>query len=132
LGSGGGTFEQLERIRAHPELSAPECDLLLTRYLRARILGRTAFGQGYFGWPVLEGLRALLLAVAVTGWVVRYIALGDGRETYTFDDLADAIGVVDRNATRSPELGLRSARLRLRYLGQDQGILRLLGVYRIG
>ncbi len=132
LGSGGGTFAQLERTGAHPELSVTECDLLLTRYLRARILGRTVFGQGCFGWPVLEGLRALLLAVAVTGWVMRYIALGDGRETYTFDDLAEAIGVVDRNATRSPELGTRSARLRLRYLGRDQGIMRLLRAYWVG
>jgi len=128
---GGGAFEQLEQVRPHPELSVRDCDSLLTRYLRTRITGRTAFGGGYFGWPVLDGLRALLLAIAVTGWVTRYVALGDERGTFTYDDLVCAIGIVDRNATRSPELGLRPARLRLRYLWQDGGILRLLYTYPI-
>ena len=75
---------------------------------------------------------ALLLAIAVTGWVTRYVALSNGRTAFTYDDLVTAIGIVDRNATRSPELGTRSARLRLEYLARDQGILRLLRAYSIG
>ena len=128
-GLAGGTFEQVEQVRRDETLTAEECEAMLTRYLRARIVGRTAFGHGFYGWPVLDGLRALLLAIAVIGWVTRYVAVGAGRTTFARADLVRALGVVDRNATRSPELGSRSARLRLRYLTPEQGILRLLGAY---
>jgi lysine-N-methylase len=127
----GGTFDQLDAVRPSADFSGRDADLLLTRYLRARILGRTCFGHGFFDWPVLEGLRALMLTVAITGWVTRYVAVAGGRDCYTFDDLVRAIGIVDRNATRSPELGMHSARLRLRYLAQDHGLLRLLYLYRL-
>lgn len=128
-GHAGGTFEQLEPVQRDESLPTDACDAMLTRYLRARLAGRTAFGHGYFGWPVLEGLRALMLAIAVTGWVARYAALGEGRSAFNYGDLVRAIGIVDRNATRSPELGLRSARMRLQYLSPDHGILRLLDAY---
>lgn len=114
-----------------PRTTADDVGLLLTRYLRTRIIGRTAFGPGYHGWPVLDGLRALMLAVAVAGWLTRYVALCEGRMAYGCDDVARAIGIVDRNATRGPELRTRSARLRVQYLAQDQGILRLLCAYSI-
>ncbi len=127
----GGTFDQLEQIRPDPELPADESAMLLTRYLRARITGRTAFGHGYYGWPVLGGLQSLLLAVAVASWLARYVALCDDRTTYSFEDMVQAIGIVDRNATRSPELGTRFAKMRLRYLTAGQGLLRLLCAYPI-
>jgi lysine-N-methylase len=130
-GSAPATFEQLDQVQPHPEIPTRDCDGLLTRYLRARLIGRTAFGHGYYDWSVLDGLRALLLALAVTGWVTRYVAVGEGRTAFTVDDLAGALGIVDRNATRSPELGTQPARLRLQYLTQDQGLVRLLRRYPV-
>jgi hypothetical protein len=130
VGRGEVSFERVQAIGPDPDVSGQGGDSLLTRYLRARIIGRTVFGAGYFGWPALDGLRALLVAVAVTGWLARYVAGEDGRAAFTQEDLVTAIGIVDRNAARSPELGLRSSRLRLQYLARDRGIRRLLCAYR--
>ncbi len=131
-GVSGGTFEQLERIRPEAAWSAERADGLLTRYLRARLAGGTVFGHGFFDWPILDGLRALLLAIAVKGWLVRHLAVVDGRDAYNWADLVRAIGIVDRNATRSPELRAASARLRLRYLSENEGLQRLLARYSVG
>jgi len=128
-GRGEVSFRRVQAIGPHPDVSDQGGDALLTRYLRARIVGRTAFGAGYFGWPALDGLRALLVAVAVTGWLARYVAGENGRATLTHEDLVTAIGIVDRNAARSPELGVRSSGLRLQYLARDRGIRRLLCAY---
>jgi lysine-N-methylase len=125
----GATFEEVERCGLADEPEASLCDEALNRHLRARLLSRVAFGGGYYGWPVLDGLAALLLAVPIVGWLARYLAVVAGRESCGREDIAAAIGVVDRNAGRVPELGSTVARLRLRYLRQDQGLLRLMRSY---
>lgn len=102
------------------------CAQSMTRYLQARINARTAFGAGYYGWDMLAGLRALLLATAVIGWLTRHIARIAGRTRYSHDDLLRAVGIVDRTAGRAPELGAASARLRVTYLSRDLGLRRLL------
>jgi len=124
-------FDRLEGVRAAPGLSASRCDDLLTRYLQARIACRTAFGRAYYGWPILDGLHDLLLAVAVIGWLVRCVAVADDRDVYGFEDLVKAVGIVDAAAGRAPGLGSRSARLRLHYLARDRGLVRLLMAYPI-
>ncbi len=116
----------LDDIVAAADLSNDQCAHLLTRYLQARINGRTAFGAGYYGWDILSGLRSLLLATAVIGWLTRHIARVEGRMCFAYDDLVRAVGIVDRTAGRAPELGAKSARLRLAYLGGDVGLRRLL------
>jgi len=123
------TFARLAEIRPSPNLLAADCDDLITRYIRTRILGRTAFGPGYYGWPVLDGLAALLLSVAVISWVTRYVAIQKGADSYDYDDMIHAIGIVNRNVGRSPELGGRVSRMRLTYIKQETGIARMLGAY---
>ena len=126
---GGVEFGVLAGITADPNLATDDCDDLLTRYLRGRIIGRTAFGRGYYGWPFLDGLRSLLLAVAAIGWLVRYVAATDGRTAYHFGDLTIAVGIVDRTAGRAAELGAKSAWLRVQYLSQARGLWRLSRAY---
>jgi len=127
----GGRIEQVHVMRPDSNLPGQECESLLTRYLQARIIGRTAFGRGYYGWPILEGLQALLLSIATIGWLTRRVALLNGRTAYRFEDVVAAVGLVDRTAGRAPELGAHSARMRLRFLTADDGLLRLLTAYPI-
>jgi lysine-N-methylase len=128
---GSATFARLEAVTPDPALDALACEDLLTRFLRAKLLGRAAFGKGYYGWPVLQGLAALLLTMPITGWLVRYVAMAAGRSTYTQEDIVRTIGIVDRHAGRVPELGSRPAAMRLRYLINDHGLLRLILTYPI-
>lgn len=127
----GGTFENLLGVKPAEELTPEAIDQLLTRYLRARLLGYSVFGHGYYGWTVLDGLRALLQTVAVTGWVMRYLAVSSGRSRFDYADAVRALGIVDRHATRSPELGMRSARMRLRYIAENHGLLRLAKMHYV-
>lgn len=101
-------------------------DELLTRYLRARLLGGTAFGPGYYGRSAFDGLRAWLLAAPIVLWLSRYVALVDQRSHFGLPDVQRAVGIVDRTAGRAPELGARSGRLRVEYLAADDGIARLI------
>lgn len=125
----GGTVADHARITMDPaaEKSVSE---LMTRYLLARVGGRTVFGPGYYDWPALEGIAALMLAVCCIDWLAAYMALTDGRTTYKLEDVQRGVAVVDRTAGRSPELGARGAALRVRYLVQTRGITRLLRAAR--
>jgi lysine-N-methylase len=127
----GSDFEAFQRVEADPNLPAQPCDSLMTRYLEQRVACRTAFGPAYYGWPILDGLQSLLLAVAVIGWLARCLAVAGGRSVYGFDEIVRAVGLVDRTAGRAPGLGAASARLRLRYLTQNQGLLSLIRAYPI-
>lgn len=127
---GRTTFEQVEAVSVTAVAGDGACQGLLTRYLAARLEGRTAYGPGYYGWAVLEGVRSLALAFAVIGWLARYSAAAAGRPAATFEDVAAAVSAVDRNAGRAKELGASSAALRLRYLSEDRGIERLLSQFR--
>ncbi|HPF41207.1 MAG TPA: YkgJ family cysteine cluster protein [Phycisphaerae bacterium] len=125
------TFEEIAAIRPLAPAEAPEADDLLTRYLTGRITNRGGFGRQYYGWPVLAGLNALLLSLAVVGWFARRAAAGGGRDFLSIDDVRTALMIVDRTAGRSPELGARSGRLRLRYLAQESGFGRLIARYGV-
>ena len=122
------TFEAAETVG----IASEHCggvDPLLGRYLAARLGGRSVFGDGYYGWSVFSGLSALWLSVAVAGWLARCRAAADGRTSLCFDDVAHAIGIVDRAATRLPSLGTRTERARVLYLSNDDGVARLLHAY---
>lgn len=109
--------------------AADECDRLLTRYLRARVVTHRTFGKGYYGWSILDGMNALLLAFGAIGWLARYVAAAAGRGVFESEDVARALAVVDRAAGRMPELGSRPALMRTRYLAQDRGIDRFIRAY---
>jgi hypothetical protein len=74
----------------------------------------------------VPGLGALCASIAAIGWVARYRAAAGGRSRVVFDDVARAVGIVDRAATRVPILGRVSERARISYLMDNDGLARLL------
>jgi lysine-N-methylase len=122
------TAETLEGVAPATD---PQCSETITRYLRARVSTHSFFGPAYYDWPVLDGLAALLLAIATIEWLARYFAAGAVHDRLVLADIVAAVGVVDRGAGRARELGSRSAKLRLAYLRQDAGLLRLITAYPI-
>lgn len=120
------TFAQVGEVRPLEADQTNDVADLLTRYLQARITNHDGFGPAYYGWSILAGLNATLLAIAVAGWFARRSAAAAGRTTLAPEDAQRGVAIVDRTAGRSPELGARSAKLRLSYLSQDDGLLRLI------
>ncbi len=102
---------------------------LVLRYLIARLESRACFGEGYYGWPIFSGLAALWLGVPAAGWLGRYRAACAGRTSVSFEDVACAVGVVDRAATRLPALGAPAERIRVAYLARNDGLARLMARY---
>ncbi len=128
---GKATFEQIINIEPIPTNDAAEAANLLTRYLQSRISNHGGFGAAYYDWPMLNGLGAALLSIAVIGWFTRRNAATAGRVEMTIQDLRDAVSTVDRTAGRAPELGAKSARLRQNHLTHENGLIRLIRRYRI-
>lgn len=128
---GATTFEAVEAVSAEDVRRDAAVQAMLSRYLAARIGGRTAFGPAYYGWALTDGILSLGLAFAVMGWLARYSAAVGGRDAATFEDVVAAVSAVDRNAGRAKELGARSAALRLRYMVDNDAIGGLLERYRM-
>ncbi len=127
---GDTTFRDVEAIAELESDRGPVADLM-QRYLTARIEGQSICGAGYYGWSVFGGLSALCLAMASIGWLARLSAALDKRDRFTFEDVARALRVVDRAATRLPALGSVAERARVTYLLRDDGIVRLVAHYSI-
>ena len=126
----GVHFDALELVEGLDDASGAADDLL-RRYFAARLGGGSVFGSGYYGWSVVNGLRALVLSVVAVGWLARYVACGAKRTALSFEDVAYALGVVDRAATRVPALGTMTERARVSYLFRDDGAAGLLEAYGI-
>lgn len=123
----GATFAQIEGTESmlhSPDL--PAVDDLVTRWLRATVLGGRAWGSGFYGWPMIQGVQAIALNAACALWLARAHAAAHGRATPTFADAEAAVGRVDRASGRAPWLGSRAEALRLRYLCVDDGLRRTL------
>lgn len=123
----GATFEQtaaVGSVHQSPELVA--IDDLFTRWLRATVLGGRAWGSGFYGWPMVQGVSAMALNAACALWLARAHAAAVGRAMPVFADAEAAIGRVDRASGRAPWLGSRAEALRLRYLSSDDGLRRVL------
>ena len=125
---GAATFDAVESISAASEDSA-DVEELMARYLLARLASKTIFGSGYHDWPIFAGLTALFVSVAAIGWLARYAAAAEGRAALGLDDVARAIGIVDRAATRLPALGTMTERARMAYLVRDDGVARLVRMF---
>jgi lysine-N-methylase len=123
----GTDFAAIARV---PTLSeSPDrdaIDMLLSRYARATILGGRAWGAGYYGWPAVRGVQALVLNLACIGWTARALAASRGHAHATVDDVRDALGRIDRHAGRAPWLGSVGERLRLEYFRLDDGLRRVV------
>lgn len=102
---------------------------LMTRWLRATILGSRAWGAGYYAWPMVPGLQAMLLNTLCVSWLARLHAVGNGRNALNIADVRAALGRVDRAIGRAPWLGTAAERLRLNWLHVDDGLRRLLIAY---
>ncbi len=131
--AGHVTFEAVESIEppAGSTQDTRDVESLVVRYLTARLEGRSVFGDGYYGWPVVSGVAALWLSVAAAGWLARYAAAVEGRSSICITDAARALGMVDRAATRLPVLGAVSERARVAYLLKDDGLARLIHEYSL-
>lgn len=121
---------RLEAVESAPGLldspDLPAVDELLTRWLRATVLGGRAWGSGYYGWPMTLGLQAIALNAACALWLARAHAVAAGRAMPTLEDARAAVGRVDRAAGRAPWIGSRAEALRLRYLLADDGLRRIM------
>ncbi len=124
------TFAQVASVAPAGE-QLVQIESLLLRYVLGRLTGRSVFGEGYYGWPIFSGLAALWLSIAAAGWLARYQAAAQGRPALSFDDVAVAIGVVDRAASRLPVLGILAERARINYLLGDDGLARLTCAYSL-
>jgi len=132
-GAGKGTFEQLRAMTVDLDRDEPEqVDQLVTRYLQSRITNRGGFGRAYYSWPLLPGLHATMLAVALVGWFARWSAVRAGKSSFGFDDVQVGLRIVDRAAGRAPELGARTAELRIGYLAGEQALVSLVSAYSVG
>jgi len=118
-------FEAVQAI-GPADVDGPQITAMLGRFLRMRVLSRYQFGPAYYGWPVLDGLRALWLVVPVVGWLARYLAAARRAERLTFQDAMEGLALVDGVIGRSPGLGIASERLRLDFLSGREGVCRLI------
>jgi lysine-N-methylase len=131
------TFDEIEHVQPAAPSNEPgdaqdQTGSMLVRYCLGRLRSESCFGAGYYGWPILTGLSALWMSMAVTGWLARYVAACAGRSRFEYDDAVVAIGLVDRAATRLPALGALAEKTRLAFLRTDDGVARLIHHYALG
>ena len=124
------TFAEVDRVQPAGD-DADEIVSMAGRFVRTRLLSRYQFGERYYGWPVLDGLRGLWMSVAVLGWLARYFAAARGAERISTPDAVQGLALVDGAVGRSASLGTAGERLRLEFLARDEGFTRLLGHWRL-
>ena len=99
---------------------------LVTRWLRSSIRGGRAWGAGYYGWSMVDGVQALAFDVACLGWLARAHAAGLDLSEAGVESVGEALGRIDRARGRAVWLGSAGERLRLRYFATDDGLRRLV------
>jgi lysine-N-methylase len=104
----------------------PEMDALLSRYLRVKVQGLHLCGRAAYGESLVDGMRTMILVVSVMLWITKWLAASRGRTGWTFDDLVEAVTIVDHNHAYSPAFGTRSSLSRVRMLQQLGDLERLL------
>lgn len=119
-------FKQVEQFDA----SLPEgFDALFRRYIRMKLQGMHFCGAAYYFYPLTTGFYSLALMVPVTMWLARWVALGQGHERVTQDDLELAMTIADHHHGYSPVLGLSPFRKRVEHLHSFGDIPRLILQY---
>lgn len=101
-------------------------DDLCLRWIRSSLHGARMWGSAHYGWSVVDGLQALVLNVACSGWIARLCSAADARPLVSLEDVRTGIGRVDRHSGRAPWLGSPVERVRLRYLRLDDGLRRVI------
>lgn len=115
-------FETIEEVKPASGRDADDVAELVSRYLRTRLGTGTVCAGAYYNWPLFDGLQALWLAVVVLAWTARLESATDGRDRITLQDVVSALATVDGAAGRLPALGVRSERLRTRFLTSGAGM----------
>ena len=127
LARGWTTPASFAEIASMPKVEAgEEIADLVTRWLRSSVLGGRAWGAGYYGWSIVDGLQALSLDTACLGWLARAQAAGRGLEVVDVEAVGEAMGRIDRARGRAVWLGTAGEQLRLRYFRVDDGLRRLV------
>ncbi|HWB20027.1 MAG TPA: YkgJ family cysteine cluster protein [Phycisphaerales bacterium] len=123
-------FSAIDSVQsASPGEDALLIHSLLIRYLRASILSGRSWGAGYYGWPIIPGLAALVVNIPVISWLARVHAAGEKRRSLTIHDVRKALGRVDRTAGRAAWLGSTIEKIRIRYLTAENGLLNLAAAF---
>jgi len=130
LGRSGAAirFAQLEAVGGCAgEEEADRVADLLSRFVRHRIemIGKA----GYYDWPMFDALLGLWCQVAAVSWRSRLHAAVRGGQAIGFEDVAKAVGEVDRAAGRARGLGHFSERVRSRFLVTGGGFDRLVATW---
>ena len=120
-------FDALEKVAGASKSSDSEAiDDLVSRWLRATILGSRAWGAGYYAFSIAEGVQALALNLACVGWLARAHAAGRGCSVVDLDAVGEAISRIDRAAGRARWLGSSAEKFRMRYFATDDGLRRIV------
>jgi lysine-N-methylase len=118
-------FKRLESPFGVP----PEAEKILTRYFRVKVQGLHFCGPAFYGVSFVEGWYSLALMFPLVLWLARWLAVGEGRDRLTADDVARALAVADHHHGYSPVLGGSSIRSRVRSLARHQDLDRLIAWY---
>ena len=106
-------FQDLDGPMGIPDGAGMET---LQRYYRMKLSGMGFFGQGFYGWPYLDGMNALLLTYPLTLWFARLFAIGSGQSTLDLGSIERAIQVVNHQHGVVPLFHLPTERFRVHYL----------------
>ena len=103
----------------------PDAEAILTRYFRVKVQGLHFCGSAYYDIPFAEGFHSLALMLPVTLWLARWLAVGDGRDRLTVEDVSKALAIADHHHGYSPALAQYAARSRVRWLAESGDLTRL-------
>lgn len=119
-------FDAVEKVSSQ---LPPQAEEIFTRYFRVKIQGLHFCGRAYYDLPLAEGFQSLALLYPVVIWLARWLAVGDGRDHLTVEDISHALAIADHHHGYSPALGTRTARARVRQLLQLNDIAKLCAWY---
>ena len=121
------SFRSISEVRSITESdSREEIEDLIIRWARSTLRGGRAWGSGYYGFSVAEGIQCMVVNLACIGWLARVHAAGRGLEEVDPEAVNEALGRVDRTAGRARWLGSASERMRLKYFAVDDGLRRVV------
>lgn len=103
--------------------------LAITRYYRVKLAGLGFCGAGFYRYPLVEGLEAMLLVYPLLAWYARYFAAGAGREQPEVGDVLRAIQIVDHAHGRNPWLNMAGERRRRETLCESDTLRELIAWY---
>lgn len=103
-----------------------EFEEILTRYLSVKLQGMHFCGPAYYGIPLVEGFRSLVLVISAMCWIAKWLAASDGRSTWTTEDLSKAMTIADHHHGYSPIFGSGGFRRRVNMLAKTDDLTRVL------